>query len=332
MTPACNIDPMRSALSLKAVLAAAISLSCGCDSASSHRFISAIPRDDTEAYFVSEHAGLADVARHHNISIYWNGPSGTNDIEQQIALVERAISRGHFGIVLTPTAPFALDTVIERAIAHKIPVVILGAPISLPRDPNLSFVLNDSQRSGALAAERIHQLVGDKGEIALAGIDSMSPGSTSCAVAFETTLHQIAPNIRIVSRLTGPYTPGQSETAIEEILDGHPQLRAIYSLNPGVTHGAVAAIRDSRREGKVALIGNDQTIDLLFLVRENVIDSLVIEDMRGMGAQAVENIVSLHDSRAVPSVSYFEPMLLTQTNIDTETMQQRIKMDWRPSP
>jgi len=145
-------------------------------------------------------------------------------------------------------------------------------------------------------------------------------------------LHQIAPNIRIVSRLTGPYTPGQSETAIEEILDGHPQLRAIYSLNPGVTHGAVAAIRDSRREGKVALIGNDQTIDLLFLVRENVIDSLVIEDMRGMGAQAVENIVSLHDSRAVPSVSYFEPMLLTQTNIDTETMQQRIKMDWRPSP
>lgn len=170
-----------------------ISLSCGCDSTSSHKFISAIPRDDTEAYFVSEHAGLADVARHHNISIYWNGPSGTNDNEQQIALVERAISRGHFGIVLTPTAPFALDTVIERAIAHKIPVIILGAPISLPRDPNLSFVLNDSQRSGALAAERIHQLVGDKGEIALAGIDSMSPGSTSCAVAFETTCIRLPP-------------------------------------------------------------------------------------------------------------------------------------------
>ena len=315
-----------------AVLAIANCFICGCHSASSHRFISAIPRDETVAYSVSEHAGLSNAAHRHNISIYWNGSSGTNGTEQQIAMVERAISRGYLGIVLTPTAPFSLDTVIERALAKKIPVVILGAPISLPRDPNLSFILNDYQRSGALAAERIHQRIGNKGDIAVVGIDPMSPGSTIDADAFESTLHEIAPNINIVSRLTGPYSPGQAEIAIEQVLDEHPHLKAIYSLNLGITHGAVAAIRDSQRDGLITLVGNDQALDLLFLVRQNVIDSLVVQDMRGMGVQAVENIVALHEGRTIPPVTYFQPVLLTRANIDTETMQQRLKKDWRPSP
>jgi ribose transport system substrate-binding protein len=303
----------------------------GCHS-SSHRVISAIPGDYTQAYFVAEHAGLSQAARRHNLAIYWNGPSGSHDNEQQIILVERAVRRGHLGIVLTPTAPFALDTVIERALARKIPVVILSAPISLPADPNLSFVLNDFQRSGLLAAERIHRLIGDEGEVAVVGIDAMSTGSAVCAEAFASGLHQMAPHIRIVSQLTGTYTPGQAETAVEEILGQHPKIAAVYSLNLAVTRGAVAAIRDSHRERKVALIGNDQALDLMFLVREHVIDSLVIQDMRGMGERAVENIVALNNGRKVQSVSVHEPVLLTSDNIDTEVMQQRLKMDWRSVP
>ncbi len=331
--------------SLKMFLVMLVLTDGGCHTVSSS-VISAIPRNDTEADFVSEHAGLARAAARHKLSIYWSGPSGSNDNEQQITLAERAIRERNFGIVVTPTALFAMDTAIARALARGIPVVVLGAPIPLPPDRNLSFVLNDTQRNGALAAERVHQLVGNQGEIALGGIDPNSPGSESCALAFESALHRLAPAIRIVSHLTGSYTPGQAETAIEQILDEHPHLGAIYALNLAVTHGAVAAVRDSGREsghdsgresgraserqGTVAIIGNDEALDLLFLVRQRVIDSLVIEDMRGMGEQAVENIVALRAGRSVAPVSYREPMLLNRDNIDTEAIQERLKMDWRP--
>jgi ribose transport system substrate-binding protein len=295
------------------------------------RTISAIPGDYTQAYFVSEHAGLFQATSRHELGLYWNGPSGGNDNEQQIALVERAVQRDDFGIVLTPTAPFALDTVIERALSRKIPVVILSAPISLPADPNLSFVLNDFQRSGLLAAERVHLLIGDKGEVAIAGVDALSPGNAACADAFESRLREIAPHVRIVSSLRGAFTPGQAEAALEELLEQHPEISAIYSLNIEVTHGAVAAIRESHRERPVTLIGNDQALDLMFLVRTRIIDSLVIQDMRGMGEEAVENIVALRDGRKTKPVSVHEPVLLTGDNIDTEVMQQRLKMDWRPT-
>lgn len=313
--------------------AAVVTLCCsGCRSASSRHVISAIPRDATEAYFVSEHAGLAEAASHHNVSIYWNGPSGSNDNEQQITLAEQAIREDDLGMVLTPTAPFALDTVIERALSRGMPVVILGAPISLPANSKLSFVLNDVQRNGVLAAERIHEVVGDEGEIAVAGIDPMSPGSASCASVFEAALHQIAPKLRVVNRLMGAYTSGQAETATEQIIEEHPHLAAIYALNVLTTRGVVAAVRNSRRKGEITIIGNDEALDLLFLVRQKTIDSLVIEDMRGMGEQAVENIVSLRKGQTVTPVAYREPVLLNHDNIDTEEMQQRLKMDWRHTP
>ncbi len=323
---------MRQRLLPFAVSVLACCLGIGCRSSSYRRVISAIPHNGAEADCVAEHAGLADAARRHQLSVYWNGPTGSNDNEQQIALMEVAIRRKYLGIILTPTAPFALDTVIEHALAQRIPVVIFGAPIVLPSDPNLSFVLNDFQHSGTLAAERVHALIGDKGEIAIAGIDPMSPGTVTCAGAFEETLRRLAPGVRIVSRLTGPYTTGQSETAIEHVLDEHPHIRAVYSLNPGVTHGVVAAVRDFHPQQKIVVIGNDQAIDLLFLVRERVVDALVIEDMPDMGAQAVEDVIAMKRHRPVPRVSTYEPILVTADNIDTEPVQRMLTMDWRANP
>jgi ribose transport system substrate-binding protein len=321
---------MRQILPPSAVLALACCLGIGCRSSSYRRVISAIPHNGAEADCVAEHAGLADAARRHELSVYWNGPTGSNDNEQQIALMEAAIRKKYLGIILTPTAPFAMDTVIERALALRIPVVIFSAPIVLPSDPNLSFVLNDFQRSGTLAAERVYALIGNKGEVAIAGIDPMSPGTVTCARAFEEALRRSAPGVRIVSRLTGSYTTGQTETALEHVLNEHPLIRAVYSLNPGVTHGVVAAVRDFHPARRIVVIGNDQAIDLLFLVRERLVDGLVIQDMPDMGAQAVEDVVAMKGHRPVPRVSTYEPILVTADNIDTEPVQRMLKMDWRP--
>jgi len=123
--------------------------------------ICAIPRDPSGSLYVTQHAGMAQAASRHGMKVYWNGPRGGDDTQQQIELMEHAIEKRSAGIVITPTAAFALDTVIQRALSKKIPVVIVGAPIPFPPDPNLSFVLNDIDQSAKIAADRImvHQQV-----------------------------------------------------------------------------------------------------------------------------------------------------------------------------
>jgi ABC-type sugar transport system substrate-binding protein len=304
-------------------------LCCGCHSVRRHRVISAIPRNTAEAYGVAEHAGLSEAAALNHVSIYWNGPRGGDDSEQQIVLVERAIEQNSMGIVLTPNAPFALDTVIQRALSHGIPVVVLGPSISLPPNRNLSFALNDAERAGELAAERIHRIVGDQGEIAIAGIDPMSPGSKDLADNFEASLSRLAPGIHTTSKLVGSFTFGQAELETEKMIEDYPRITAIYAVSVAATRGAVAAVRTSRKEGRISIVGSDQTLDLLFLLRRGAIDSLVIEDMRGLGMQAVQNIVATRQGHPVKTTTYYEPALIDRKNIDNEAIQRMLKMDWR---
>ncbi len=75
-------------------------------------------------------------------------------------------------------AAFALDTVIQRALSEKIPVVIVGAPIPFPPDPNLSFVLNDIDQSAKIAADRICSGIRKQSEVAVIGVDPVTPGNT----------------------------------------------------------------------------------------------------------------------------------------------------------
>jgi ABC-type sugar transport system substrate-binding protein len=299
---------------------------------SARRVISAIPSDSAEGDFVCEHAGLAEAASHHDVKIYWNGPSGSADSELQISLVDKAIRRNDMGVVLTPTAVFALGTVVERSLSEGVPVVILGSPISLPPNPNLSFVLDDMERSEKLAAERIHRILGDNGEVAIIGVDPMLPGISERTKLFESALSATAPHIRIVAKSMGSEALGQAEMACSEVLRLHPKVGVIYAMNPTNTSGAVAALHSSHVAHPVSIIGHDQTVGLLFMLRQGSIDSLLIRDMRGMARQAVENIVATRDGRSVSPITYFQSALLTRDNIDTEPMQQMLKMDWRPLP
>jgi ribose transport system substrate-binding protein len=324
---------MRTSRTFLAILQVSVLLVLSaCQSRKFHNTIAIIPRNTAEAFSVTEHAGAAEAARKFHLTIFWNGPSGEDDVQQQIALSERAIDGGSLGVVLSPGSPFALDTVIQRALAHAIPVVIVGSSIPLAPSRNLSFVLDNVQQTGALAAMRLKEVLQGKGEISLLGVDPMYAGSVERAIAIEASLHQIAPSIRIVGKPAGTFSFGQTEQDAEGMIRSHPRLSAIVALNVTATRAAVAAVRATRSVDQIRIIGCDQGLDLLFLLRHGVIDSIIVQNMRAMGAMAVTNIVVLRHGKAVTPVIRIQPVLITRSNIDNENIQNMLTMDWRPRP
>ena len=308
----------------------AIALS-GCH-ASDSRTITVIPRDTTEAFSVMEHAGAAEAARKYGARIYWNGPSGKDDVEQQVAFSERAIHNHDLGIVLSPGSPFALDTVIRRASSKGIPVVILGAPISLTPSQNLSFVLNDFGRGGMLIAERLNKVLNGRGDIVIVGVDPTSPGTLELTNSIYSSLRQIAPGIRILDRLTGSRSIGQTELTVENTLVARPRLSAIVALSSTSTFAVVAAVRATHSKDRMQIIGCDPGPDLSFLLRHGALDAFVLRDMRAMGARAVSNIMMRREGKPIQTSTYFQPVMVTRSNIDDEDIQGMMLMDWRPKP
>lgn len=296
------------------------------------RVIAVIPRDTAEEIWVSEHGGAADAAAERHLDVYWNGPSRDDDVEQQISLSERAVHSPDIGLILSPNNSFALDTLIQRALSRRIPVVIVGADIPIAPQQGLSFVLNDVNQTGRLIAQRLHAVLGSTGKVALMGADPLSPGRAERAAAIEAALSRVAPGITIEQKLVGPFSFGQAELASEQVIQAHPDLSAIVALGINEARGAVAAVRNTGTSRQIRVIGCDQTLDLLFLLRRGLIDSLVVEDTRTMGYLAVQHILAQRREEPVPGKTLVPPSLVTLQNVDDDSIQRILDSRWRPHP
>lgn len=303
---------------------------CGCNHGAAHGAIVAVPRDMAEALWVCEHGGVAEAASRAGVRVRWNGPGGEDDVDQQIAIAEKAIDDDAMGLVLSPNSLFAMNTVIQRALDKKIPVAIVGASIPLAPAPGLSFVLNDVNAAGRLAGEQVRQLLNGKGDVLVLGLDPTWPGSEERERALEQMLSTAVPGARIVEKLGGAVSFGQAELQAEKALRDHSDVSVVVSLNITSTRGAVAAASTLGKRDHVRIIGFDQTLDLLTGIRQGLIDALVVQDTRRMGALAVGNIVSESKGHRPPSITRVQPVLVTRGNIDTEPVQQVLRMDWRP--
>ena len=292
--------------------------------------IAVIPRDTAEEVWVAEHGGAVDEAFKRHLNIYWNGPSRDDDVERQIALVEGAVTRRYYGIIISPNNSFALSTSIQQAISSGVPVVITSSGIPIAPEPGLSFVLNDATRMGQIAAQRMNTILNGKGTVAILGLDYLSPGTVERSNAFEECLHRIAPRIKIVAKVSEAYGFGQAELAAEQTIRAHPGLSAIFTLDFNDTRGTLAAVGSIRPAHRIRIIGCDQTFYLLFLLRRGDLDALVAEDTRTMGSRAVEEIASERRGQPVPSRVLIEPVLVDRDNVDDPSIQQILSVRWRP--
>jgi ribose transport system substrate-binding protein len=291
-----------------------------------HDRVVVIPRLATDAPWLSEHVGIAEGAERAKLEFYSNGPSEEPSVQTQIELADRAIREGAYGIVAEPTSLFAMNRVIQKALAKRIPVVILSEPIGLPTARHLSFVLNDVKETGRLTATRLQTILHGRGEVAIVGLDPQAPGNIERSDSIDASLRQIAPEIHIVEKVVGSFSIGYSEQAAERAIREHPDLKAIVALNEREGYSAAAAVRASGAEGRVLVISCDQSLRVLLILRQGGIDSLVIRDMRGMGAAAVSNIAADRLGKDVVSPIFLKPLLVTRENIGDENIQQLLMM------
>lgn len=115
----------------------------------------------------------------------------------------------------------------------------------------------------------------------------------------------------------------------ERALRNNPHVSAIFALNTIATRGAIAAVRTTHSSDRILIVGCDYNFDLLFLLRRKVIDAIIAQNMRSMGSMAVDSILSEDHGAPGAPYTYVKPVLITRENIDDETIQQMLNMDWR---
>ena len=216
----------------------------------------------THEFWKAIHAGALTAARELGAEIIWKGPLREDDRNEQVQIVETMVDAGVDAIILTPIDDRALIAPVEEAARAGIPTVIYNSALS--GSTHIAYVATDNEKGGALAAERIGELLGGRGNVILMRIKEGIEGNRQRESGFLDTIRARFPAIRILSdNQYGGITTETAYQTAETLLNRFPNVNAIFTPNESTTFGCHRAIADHGLAGKIIHVGFDSSKKLI---------------------------------------------------------------------
>ncbi|MDX2179422.1 MAG: substrate-binding domain-containing protein [Bryobacteraceae bacterium] len=282
-----------------------------------------IPKGRAHLFWQSVHGGAAKAALETGVEIVWNGPSTETDYTGQIQIVDAMINSRVDAICLAPIDKQAMVGVVERAAAAKIPVVIFDS--SIDTDKFVSQVATDNYAAGALAAERMGEILGGKGKVVVVAVQPGAASTMAREQGFEDKLKSAFPNIAIADKRFGMADFAKSLAVAENMLTAFPNVEGLFASNESSAVGAAQALKS--RKGKTKMVGFDWSPALLDDLRVGLIDSLVAQHPFEMGYRSVIAATKAMKGEAVEKLDNLAPRLVTKDNLDTPEIREQLNPD-----
>jgi len=309
------------------ILALALSLACAKHEAKPSGFtVAVIPQGTTHEYWKSIHAGAVKAARdyaaqHVDVNVIWKGPLREDDREQQVQVVEGFLTQRVSGIVLAPFDKNALARPVEEAARAGIPTVVIDS--ALESAAPISFVASDNHHGGELAGEEMSRLLGGKGKVLLLRYQE---GVFSTEQREKGFVDAVAkhPGIQLIS--SNQYAGATRDTAkgaMENLLNRYGgEIDGLFTPNESSTAGALLALEDAGKAGKLRFLGFDSSEIFVKAMREKKLDGVVVQNPFRMGELGVKTLVDHLRGRRVDKRIDTGVTLITPANLDTPASQQ----------
>ncbi|MCA1595745.1 MAG: substrate-binding domain-containing protein, partial [Chloroflexi bacterium] len=257
--------------------------------------IPVIPKGTTHEYWKAIHAGALKAQQEltsggRKIEIIWKGPELENDRSSQIDLVRNFVTQKVNGMVLAPLDDQALVQPVEQAVSARIPVVIIDS--GLKTDKYTSFVSTDNEKGGALAGQRLGQLLNGKGNVLLLRYQVCSASTDLRETGFLSAIKKF-PGIKLLStnQYAGP-TVDSGYQASQNLLNLFgSRTNGIFTPNESSTRGMLKALQQANLISKVKFVGFDASPDLVTALGQKQIQGLVVQNPFNMGYLGVKTLV-----------------------------------------
>ena len=305
--------PMCIAYLAGTVLSLLLLTSC---SRNERRLLVGVPQVAAEEMWEGMHAGLLRGATEAGYRRYWNGPTHQDDVQRQIAIVERQLARSPHGLALAPGHASMLVPVIREAQQLHIPVVLMESQLTTPMGDGVVSVSTDNRRSGELAADYLSRHLSRGAEVAMLGVDPAISSNYTRSLAFQEAITG-ASQLRLVDRSFGDSSLEENEAAMEQMLREHPMLRAVFAGSLSATRAAHNVLARQRGPRRILIVGCDQDRDVEELVRNGEIDAIVAQNSYEIGYRSAQMLAAMDQGRRVPEQTLLAPHLFSRDTIDS---------------
>jgi len=219
-----------------------------------------------------------------------------NDPAKELANVEDVLNQSIKALLLNPADSDAAKASVRAAIAKNVPV------LTLDRAANgvtvASHIASDNVAGGKMAGDLIAQKLGGKGNVVeLQGV----PGTSAARDRSKGFMEAMAaaPGLKVVASQTANFDRTQGLNVMENILQAHPDIDAVFAANDEMALGAVKAIQEAKR--KIVVVGFDGTDDGVAAVKSGAMFASIAQQPALIGSLGVEAADKVIKGQTVPA-------------------------------
>jgi len=271
--------------------------------------------------------GMRDAAGKNGVELLEANSAGKPD--KEVGLINTYIANNVDAIVISPLSARASVAALTRAHEKGITIVTYNTPVE--GDLAASFVESDQVDLGAstgrAARTYIEHALKGKAKIAIISGKSQIPEQAMMRInGFKDEVLKL-PGVSIVSEQDA-WLAEQATKKVGDILTANPDVDIVWAANEGGTVGAVMAIRNARKVGKVAVFGTDiseQLSDFL-LDDDGVLQAITGQQPFEIGSMAMDAAVKALKGQTVEKKASLPGVLLTRGKPnEIRTFRQRLK-------
>jgi ribose transport system substrate-binding protein len=190
------------------------------------------------------------VARGAGLRIVHFVPSQPDNVDEQKAMVERALKEKPDVVIFIPVDDVAMVESVKALNAAKIPIVLASNP--LPGE-FVTYVGADDYEIGYREARFLFEKMDGKGSIVVIEGTSKAPTNRERVRGYKRAFGEF-PGIQVLGSEVGNYQQPDAKRAMEKLLKEHPQIDAVLSANDSMSLGVLEALKEANRTATVISI------------------------------------------------------------------------------
>ncbi len=282
-------------------------------------YIPVISKGFQHQFWQAVKSGAEQAATDLNVDITFEGPESETMVDKQIEMLQTALDKKPAAICLAALDSKAVIPLLEKAKAAGIPVV--GFDSGVDSDIPVTTAATDNIAAAGLAADKMAELIGGEGEVAVIVHDQTSRTGIDRRDGFVNRIAEKYPNIKVVDIQYGGGDHLKSTDLAKTIIQANPNLKGFFGANEGSIIGVLNAVKELGKENQLVVIGYDAGKQQMDAVRSGVEAGAITQNPVGIGYKCVESAVKAIKGETLDKVTDTGFFWYDKTNIDAEEIK-----------
>jgi ribose transport system substrate-binding protein len=264
----------------------------------------------TETQSIKDEAAKLGIPSNHLLTT-----DAQSDLNKQISDIKSMLDQGAQLLIVAPLNSDGLQPAFDAAKAKKVPVVTIDRKVnSQPCTDYLTFIGSNFVQQGKRAADEMIRVTGGTGKVAILLGSSGNNVTTDRTSGFVGELAG-AKGLSVVAQQTGDFDRSKGQSVMEQLIQSHPEITAVYAENDEMGIGAVNALKAAgKNPGKdVKVVSVDGTHNAVQLITEGSYNA-VIESNPRFGPLAFQTLQRFESGSSIPANVIISDSQYDETN------------------